>query len=737
MTTQMKRLMIVSNRLPLSVVKDGDQFNYIPSVGGLATGLKSFYKDYNGKWIGWPGIEKNKIGQRSEELKKKLAAEDCIPVNLTGREITEYYDGFSNNTIWPLFHYFPQYTSYDNSLFRAYQKVNEKFCESILEVAREGDYYWIHDYHLMLLPAMLRKARPDLTIGFFLHIPFPSYEIFRLLPWREEIVEGLLGADLIGFHTHDYARHFFSTVKRIAGYDHDYNLISTESRRIRVDVFPISIDYEKFAGAVNLPETRKIIANNIRKVGDQKIILSVDRLDYSKGIDRRLASYELFLDRFPKYRGKTTLILVVVPSRTDVEQYQLLKVSIEELVGRINGKYGDIGYTPISYLYRSLPFEELAALYTIADVALVTPMRDGMNLVAKEYLAAKTDETGMLVLSEMAGASTELGEAISVNPNNEYEISSAIKRALEMSDSEKLSRNQVMRKRIKRYDISRWAQDFIDRLKEASQLQAHALTRILTPSKEKEIISAYAKAKKRLLLLDYDGTLVGFQDRPAAAVIDDKMHEAISVLSDAPGNSLVIISGRDRAALEQLLNGLDVNLVCEHGVWLKKKGEPWQMADSITSGWEPEIRPILEFFVDRTPGSFIEDKEYSLAWHYRKSEHDLGPARAGELVAALQQMVENRNLDILEGDKVVEVRSSGINKGRAATRWIGEDAFDFILAMGDDKTDEDTFAALPPEAWSIKVGLGMTLANFNLFFVDDSRSFLCKLAGLKAEKLKK
>lgn len=291
--------------------------------------------------------------------------------------------------------------------------------------------------------------------------------------------------------------------------------------------------------------------------------------------------------------------------------------------------------------------------------------------------------------------------------------------------------------RIKRYDISRWARNFIERLKEASKLQTPALTRTLTPSKENEIISTYGKAKKRLLLLDYDGTLVGFRNRPEAAIIDDKMYEAISVMSAAAGNSLVIISGRSRAALELLLRGLDVNLVCEHGAWLKKKDGPWQMADSIFTGWEPEIKSIFEFFVDRTPGSFIEEKEYSQAWHYRKSEHDLGPVRAGELVAALQKMVVNRNFDILEGDKVIEVRSSGINKGRAATRWLREDDYDFILAMGDDKTDEDTFAALPSEAWSIKIGLGMTAARYNLFSVDDSRSFLWRLAGLKAENTTK
>ncbi len=370
----MDRLLIISNRLPVSIEKRKGALHFHPSVGGLATGLSALYKSYSSIWIGWPGIALDNIKEGAEEIETKLMSElDCKPIFLSQTDIEKYYHGFSNRTLWPLFHYFPQYVVNDRSFWEAYKRVNKLFSDSVLEIARKGDTIWIHDFHLMLLPSLIREKLPDAAIGFFQHIPFPSFEIFRLLPWREEILEGLLGADLIGFHTYDYARHFLLSVHRLLGYEYSMGQINAHDRIIRVDTFPMGIDYARFSNAVYNPEVKKEIANLQDKLHDRKIIISIDRLDYTKGIPQRLEAFSAFLNRNPEYKEKVSFILVAVPSRTQVEHYRLLKKEVDELTGKINGEHGRIGWVPVCYLYRFLDFPALVALYIVADVAVVTP----------------------------------------------------------------------------------------------------------------------------------------------------------------------------------------------------------------------------------------------------------------------------------------------------------------------------------------------------------------------------
>jgi len=711
----MQRLLIVANRLPVSVERRKGSISFNHTVGGLAVGLSSFYKSYNSTWIGWPGIAAERIKEKERSLRKNLISEfNCYPVFLGQTSIEKYYRGFSNRTIWPLFHYFTQHAIYDESHWKEYKRTNELFCDTVVEIAKPGDLVWIHDYHLMLLPRMLRKRLNDPSIGFFLHIPFPSSDIFRLLPQRKEILEGLLGADLIGFHTHDYANHFLSSVRRLMGYEHSCGRISTGERLIRADSFPMGIDYQRFSSASEDPDVQKEAEAYRRRLGAQKIILSIDRLDYTKGITQRLEAFSLFLARNPEYRGKVTLILVAVPSRTQVEAYRLLKKEIDGLVGRINGEYGTIDWTPIWYIYRSLAFPHLASLYSIADVCMVTPLRDGMNLVAKEYVATKIHGKGVLVLSEMAGAAKELGEAIIVNTNNILEISEALKEALSMPESEQIERSRAMQERLQRYDILRWAEDYVDRLAETKGLQEEMHARRLTEVMQKKLVSDYRTSKRRLLLLDYDGTLIPFRDRPEDAKPDSGLLELIKRLTEDKKNDVVIISGRDKNTLENWFRGLNTGLVSEHGAWTKKNGKTWQSVEPLTSEWKELIRPILEEYVDRTPGSLIEEKDFSLAWHYRRTDPITGSFRAGELIENLLNLTPNLNLQVLGGNKVVDVRISGISKEHAASHWISKGDWDFILAMGDDRTDEDLFAALPDYAYSIKVGLAPSRAKYNL-----------------------
>jgi len=722
----MQRLLIVSNRLPVTIQERKGELHIEPSVGGLATGLRSWYKSSPSVWIGWAGIGRKKI-KREKDIMARLLSENCHPVPLSEHDVEAYYQGFCNRTIWPLFHYFPIYAEYSEDFWRAYERVNVAFANVVAGIAKPNDIIWIHDYQLMLLPKLLRERLPKATIGFFLHIPFPSFEIFRLLPWRKQILEGLLGADLVGFHTYDYTGHFMDSVHRLLGYEAAMGQITMADRVVRADTFPMGIDYEQYSSAVQDLKVQAERKRVRKKLGDCQVVLSVDRLDYTKGIPERLEAFSVFLDRNPKFKRKVILVLVVVPSRTRVEHYMQLKKQLDGLVGEINGKHGTIGWIPIWYLYRSLPFYSLAALYSLADVALVTPLRDGMNLIAKEYTTTKTDGKGVLILSETAGAAQELGEAIIINANNQEEITEALSKALEMPEQEQIERNRIMQTRLRRYDVVQWANEFRDRLLYTKKLQREMEEKTLSYEMLRKLASDFQESKKALLLLDYDGTLVPFSPRPADAIPGTNLLRLLERFAKNPGNEVVLISGRDKDTLESWFGSLNVGLVAEHGVWIQEKGGGWETIETLTSEWKEEVYPILESWVDRTPGSFIEEKEFSLVWHYRKADPRLGELRARELMKSLSNTIANLNLQVLEGSKVVEVKNADINKGRATSRWSSREKWDFILALGDDWTDEDTFKVLPSTAWSIKVGFGASAARFSLSSPSKATSLLRKM----------
>ncbi|UCE06418.1 MAG: bifunctional alpha,alpha-trehalose-phosphate synthase (UDP-forming)/trehalose-phosphatase [bacterium] len=722
----MRRMLIVSNRLPISVQKRKGRFNYLPSAGGLATGVSSFYQSYQSLWIGWPGITTSILTEK-QEIESKLKSENMYPVFLTKHQIEKYYEGFSNKTIWPLFHYFTQHTIYDKAFWEAYYHVNNIFCDEVLRLAKDDDIIWIHDYQLMLLPGLIRNKLPSATVGFFVHIPFPSFELFRSLPWRKAILNGMLGADLIGFHTYDYVRHFISAVTRLLGIDHTFGNLMLEDRVIKVDSFPMGIDFDKFANASQKSVIKREIGKIRNKIGDHKIILSVDRLDYSKGILQRLKAFDLFMDANPEYRGKLILILLVVPSRSKVEHYRKLKEAVDELVGFINGKYGNLGWTPIWYLYRSLPFNLLSALYNVADIALVTPFRDGMNLIAKEYIASKTDGKGVLILSEVAGAADELGEALAVNPNDIDDIKNALEQAFSISETAQVKQNRGMQERLARYDVNRWAEDFIDTLLKTKANQNKILAKHLNQQEKQSLIADYKNSSHRLILLDYDGTLIGFAKTPEEAKPDNELLTVLNTLTKSPQNEVVIISGRNKDTLQQWFGELNIGLVAEHGAWLRFKGKQWETIEPLKQDWKNEIRTILELYVDRTPGSLVETKDFSIVWHYRKADPGFGEMRARELVDTLVYLTSNLELQVLEGSKVVEVKNMGINKGKAAMQWLTQTKCDFILAIGDDWTDEDLFKVMPENAFSIKVGFTTSVAKFNVKSAKEVRILLNEL----------
>jgi len=719
----MAKTIIVSNRLPVKIQMSEEGISYNQSEGGLATGLGSIYKQGGNLWIGWPGMYVNDI-QIQDEITATLREENMSPIFLTTEDIRDFYEGFSNETLWPIFHYFMEYAEYERPLWEAYERVNLKFCEEIIKHAEPGDTLWVHDYQLMLLPQMIRERLENANIGFFLHIPFPSYEVFRLLPWRKEIITGLLGADLVGFHTYDDMRHFLSSVERIAGFSNTQGQIETGKRTLIVDSFPMGIDYDKYATSAQSEET--IAKANIFKesIKDNKLIVSIDRLDYSKGIPQRLNAYEMFLERYPEFREKVTLYMVVVPSRDKVEKYKKLKEEVDEMVGRINGKFGRVAWTPIHYFYRSFPLPSLSAFYRLADVALVTPMRDGMNLVCKEYVASKDNNGGVLVLSEMAGASKELSDALIINPNNIEQITETIYQALTMEPEEQNRRIKSMQGTIKKFNIHHWVNLFMDRLEYIKKEQASLTTRHIDTEITNQIRDEYQKASSRLIFLDYDGTLIKFDENPDRARPDSDLRLLLEKLSNDEKNKVVIISGRDKNTLSHWFEPYNLDIIGEHGVWLKKNGNDWQTIDEMHSDWKAEILPVLELYVNRTPGSFIEEKDFSLVWHYRKVETGLGKLRTSEISTHLKYLASNINLQVLEGDHVVEIKSMEVNKGKAANQWLHDSSADFILSIGDDWTDEDTFKVMPDDAYTVRVGSISSAAKYNVENYKSVRDFL-------------
>ncbi len=650
-----------------------------------------------------------------------------VPVFLNKKDIKDFYEGVCNTTIWPVFHYFLQHALYEQHLYNAYVEANKKYLEVILSVSEPEDTIWVHDYHLMLLPMMVREKLPKATIGFFLHIPFPSFEVFRMLPWRKEILQGILGADLIGFHTYDDTRHFLSSVNRLVGIPNTRGRINNGSRIIEVDSFPMGIDYQKYALSAASPKTLDQEIKYRAFLGDQQLILSIDRLDYSKGIPQRLEAFELFLDSFPEYEEKVSLILVVVPSRDTVGQYKELKEEVDLLVGRINGKYGRINWTPVHYFYRSFPLETLSAFYRMAHVALVTPMRDGMNLVSKEFIASKLDKSGVLILSEMAGASKELSDAILINPNDINRMVQAIHEALNMPEEEQIMHISVMQDTLKRYNIHHWVRIFMQRLRFIKELQESMGTKNLDMITIEEIVKQYKAAKSRLILLDYDGTLTGFKPEPQLAKPDSDLIKILNKLASDKKNRIVIISGRDKPTLDKWLSHLPLDIIAEHGVWFKEMDTEWESIANLKTTWKEEIRSVMDLYVSRTPGSFIEEKDYSLVWHFRKVETGLGELRSRELLSHLNYMTARKNLQVLEGDMVVEVKSAMVNKGAAAMRWLQKFPHEFTLAIGDDWTDEDTFKVMPENSFTIKVGSTSSAANYNTPTYKEVRTFLKKL----------
>ena len=715
-----RRLVVVSNRLPFQLHEKKKSIFMKESDGGLVSALKSYFESEHKDsfssvlWIGsadFPEIRWEKY----QENPTNSSSFDVDAIFIDSKTYNKFYNGFCNATIWPLFHYFPSIVEFDEETFQSYEEVNHLFAKKVLSILQPDDILWIHDYQLMLLPGLIREQRPDATIGFFLHIPFPSFEIFRLLhrPWKEKIVGGMLGADLIGFHTHEYVQHFLKTVQMVHGYDSQFRNILMREKVVKAEMFPLGIDFEKFHNAITNPKVIEQLDKIKHNFEGKKILFSVDRLDYTKGVTHRLAGLERFLDKHTEWRGKVVFILVIVPSRQIISKYNERKKLIEERVGRINGKYSSLEWQPIIYRYSNLSFEDLCALYQSADVGLITPIRDGMNLVAKEFIASQHDK-GVLILSELAGAANEMGEAILVNPMDKGEVAQAIYTALTMPQSHQQQKLAILQKRLREYSVSHWVNDFLKQLDEVKEYQVSQKTKHITQAILDDIATRYRNATKRHLFLDYDGTLVPFSKHPKLAIPNQELITLLHHTAEDERTEVTIISGRDSGTLEGWFNDLNVNLVAEHGASVRMKKGEWNHHREIDQSWKPVMRPTMELYTQRSPGSFVEEKTHTLAWHYRNVHPELGFIRSRELLDNLHHLVRNTPLQIIDGNKVIEVRISGVDKGSVARKFLENEHYDFIMAVGDDKTDEDMFKALAERAITVKIGPGHTAAQYNL-----------------------
>lgn len=721
------KIINVTNRLPVSIERGDNGLELKQSSGGLVSALASMKnEEADLVWVGMADFKMQDWNNVKNEYKGEFA---MYPVFGSEKEYKQYYNGFSNSVLWPLFHYFPSFVEFEGKDFESYQNINQKIADKVIPLIGKEDIVWIHDYHLLLLPALIRMAKPDAKIGFFLHIPFPSYELIRILPkkTRNLLLEGMLGADIIGFHTFDYCKHFLETIQTEKGIIHHFFNVLYQERTIEIKAFPISIDYDKFNSAI-AQKTVKLESNKIKQLyKDKKIIFSVDRLDYSKGILYRLKGFQRFLELHPLWHEKVVFILVLIPSRTDVNKYSERKQMIDSLVSHINGRLGNFKWTPIVYQFHSLNFNELVGLYTGCDIALISPIRDGMNLVAKEFIASRQDEKGVLMLSEMTGAAKELSEAVLFNPLDENEIADKLNLALNMSSEEQKNRIKPMQTRIKKFDISHWTTSFINSLisnkRKSQTVQFDANLHV-------EISNEFQNAKKRLILLDYDGTLAAFSNVPEDAIPTSEVLDLLELLSSNSKNTVAIVSGRDKEILEAWFGNKRLKIIAEHGAFIKDLS--WKVTIKEDILWKKPVKDLFKQFTQSCEGSFVEEKEYSIAWHYRMSEKQTGYNKSRELLETLQYLILNSGAKILDGNKVVEVKSAFVNKGIAITNLFDLSDFDFCLAIGDDKTDEDMFKVVNKKSdFTFKVGNENTNANYRFINQQQVISFLHRLSYSK------
>ncbi|KAK3426904.1 hypothetical protein EUGRSUZ_F03232 [Eucalyptus grandis] len=762
-----QRLLVVANRLPVSAVRRGeDSWSLEMSSGGLVTALLGV-KGFEARWIGWAGVNvPDEIGQRA--LTDALAQKKCIPVFLDEEIVHQYYNGYCNNILWPLFHYLglPQEdrlatTRSFQSQFFAYQKANQMFADVVNKHYEEGDVVWCHDYHLMFLPKCLKEYNSQMKVGWFLHTPFPSSEIHRTLPSRSELLRAVLAADLVGFHTYDYARHFVSACTRILGLEGTPEGVEDQGRLTRVAAFPIGIDADRFIRALDTQPVQDHIKELKERFAGRKVMLGVDRLDMIKGIPQKILAFEKFLEENSNWHDKVVLLQIAVPTRTDVPEYQKLTSQVHEIVGRINGRFGTLTAVPIHHLDRSLDFHKLCALYAVTDVALVTSLRDGMNLVSYEFVACQDSKKGVLILSEFAGAAQSLGAgAILVNPWNITEVAVSIAQALNMPAEEREKRHRHNYAHVTTHTAQEWAEMFVSELND-TVVEAQLRTKQVPPLLPvQDAIGRYLLSNNRLLILGFNATLTEPVDTPGRRgdqikEMDLKLHpelkEPLTALCSDSRTTVVVLSGSDRIVLDDNFAEYNMWLAAENGMFLRLTKGDWMttMPEHLNMEWVDSVKHVFEYFTERTPRSHFEHRETSLVWNYKYADVEFGRLQARDMLQHLWTgPISNASVDVVQGSRSVEVRAVGVTKGAAIDRILGEivhsksmtTPIDYVLCIGHFLgKDEDVYTFFEPELPCDALGIPRTKATDGLKSPGEKRSSLklqASKSGSKASAVK-
>lgn len=705
------RWIIVSNRLPYQYNADTNSLTL--SSGGLVTAITGIHTTSQKIWVGavledeaehWRHVEKPDTANLSYDM-----------VVLDNDEYDRYYNGFCNDVLWPAFHYQSERVQFRHDDWEAYQRVNREFAIKLNDMAKPNDLIWIHDFQLALVPKYLKELNPELTVGWFLHVPFPSSELYLELPVRAEILDGILQSDLVGFHDYSYVRHFCSSVQRVFGIETSLFSINYQHRQVSIGVFPVSIDFNRFHDSAQEPA---VVKKAKEYHSTDFVFLGVDRLDYSKGVDLKIrAYYQLLLDH-PELHGKVSLIQVAVPTRQDVDEYVKLRLDIEQLVSEVNGRFATPSWSPIHYLFHPVSFEELMALYRAADCLVVTSKRDGMNLVSLEYVAAQSlSDPGIVLISEFTGAKSLLSQAIPINPRDVEGTAKKMFVAINMPQTDRQHSCQMMMEYLRNYTATDWGKAFISKMTEVVAKTKRHQVKLIKDSGH--YVSEYMGAhrfQRVTLFIDYDGTLVKIQKNPEDAVLSKQDYARLKKLSELPNVDVVIISGRDQPFLMDQLGGLDVYMAAEHGALFYDKHDWQNLALSDSTKWYHNTLQIMRDYTKQVPGSFIEQKNYCLCWHYRKSPKEFAEYQALKLHEELENGLSNFPARLIHGKKVIEVCAIEANKGVFVHWFLDQYAqSNFGFALGDDRTDEDIFAELQETDFeTIKVGSGPTLAKSRL-----------------------
>ncbi|KAM3406725.1 hypothetical protein ACQJBY_000666 [Aegilops geniculata] len=723
-------------------------------------------------WVGWPGVSvPNETDQTviTEELFKRR----CVPVFLDEELMDQYYSGYCNKILWPLFHYLGLPQEYKinkakdiKSQFEAYTQANQMFAETVCKIYKEGDIIWCHDYHLMCLPKLLKQCNINMKVGWFLHTPFPSSEMYRALPNRAELLEAVLKADLVGFHAYDYARHFVSACISLLGLEGCLDGIQFDGRIVK---FPTGIDAQRFTKALEGPKVKEKITEFKKLFAGRKVILGVDRLDMIKGFLQKLLAFEKFLEKNEELDSeyKVVLLQIAVPTRSDVPEYRKLASQVHELVARVNGRFGTLKATPILHLDQTVDFDSLCALYAITDVALITSLRDGMNLVSYEYVACQESNKGVLILSEFAGAAQSLGAgAIIVNPWDIVEVADAIKRALDMPTKEREKNHRHNYELVSRHTAQDWAENYVCDLHNAtSKAPLPAIHTAVLPIGE--AAAQYGQSNNRLLILGFNATLTGqielFEE---GADIEPKLNpelkQPLKTLCDNENTTVVVVSGYGKSILDKNFADYKLWLAAENGMFFRRPGEEWITTryeqDEIS--WAGSVKKVFEYFTQRTPRSNFEQRETSLVWNYKYADVQFGRNQATDLLQHLgAYSLSNQSAVVVQGSRSIEVRPMGVTKGKAVGEIIREldlrnimaTPIDYVLCVGHFLAKDEDIYTLPsfdvqPGAkrkgkgcdlnpknyFSCTVGREHSVARYNLKGTSEVVSLLQDLAAAAA-----